>query len=83
MITDTELVSSANVWDIDYLEKHMGSGTYTVITSKNHKFKYYDEKKVSSSTPNFFPATKRSQMEFSEFVRRMKTWRKGEERFDF
>nr|CAD7588920.1 unnamed protein product [Timema genevievae] len=77
VITDTNLVGPALHWDLEYLEQHMGGGDYTVFLSRNHKFKYYDEKK---STHDFSPPTRRVDMKLAEFARRVRNWRRGDER---
>ncbi|XP_065222718.1 hypoxia-inducible factor 1-alpha inhibitor-like isoform X1 [Planococcus citri] len=79
VIQGSNLVDSAKVWDLDYLKERM-NGKYTVIISKDHKFKYHDEKKLKS---DFEPLTKRVQMKFEEFVDKMKNWKEGEERYYF
>lgn len=49
------------------------------MVSKNHKFKYYDPKKV---TPNmtFKPVSRPSSMMFSEFADKITNWKKGDSR---
>lgn len=78
VIRGCDLVASANSWDIDYLNSNL-TGKCTVILSNNHKFKYYDEKKIHGC-PNFTPNTKRVQMKFSEFSQRISNWKNNEER---
>ena len=46
VLTQTDLVSSALHWDLEYLEKHMGGAKHTVFVSKSKKFMYFDDKKV-------------------------------------
>ncbi len=58
------------------------TGKYTVIVSKNHNFKYYDEKKIESSKLDFQPSTQRVQMKFAEFVEKINNWKKGDDRYD-
>lgn len=74
-------------WDIDYLEKYMGDGDYTVFVSKNHKFKYFDDKKLNYvnskgqvSEIEFTPPTKKIDIKLPEFIKRLKTWKKGDDR---
>lgn len=79
VIQGCDLVASANSWDLDYLKRKM-MGKYTVILSQNHKFKYHDEKKIQSCKTDFKPTTRRVQMKFSEFVDKIKNWKKNDER---
>lgn len=57
----------------------MGSICCNVMISKNHKFKYYDQKKI---TPNmtFEPISQPSSMMFSEFADKITKWKKGDSR---
>lgn len=48
VLTQTDLVSSALHWDLEYLEKHMGGAKHTVFVSKSKYFMYFDDKKVSN-----------------------------------
>lgn len=81
VIQGCDLVASAQAWDLDYLSRHMND-KYTVIVSQNHKFKYHDEKKMATSKANFQPTTKRVKMPFSEFVDKVRNWKKGDERYN-
>lgn len=84
------MVKSANKWTLDYLEQNMGNADYTVFVSRNHKFKYYDEKKMankgtstngeSSQGVEFTPPTKKVEMKLPEFVKRLREWKRGDER---
>lgn len=49
------------------------------MESKNHKFKYYDQNKI---TPNlaFEPISRPSPMTFSEFADKITNWKKGDSR---
>ncbi|XP_018320992.1 hypoxia-inducible factor 1-alpha inhibitor isoform X3 [Agrilus planipennis] len=88
VITGSKLVKSAEKWNLDYLEKHMGNGDFTVFISRNYKFKYYDEKKILQKLPNnetnrgveFTPPTKMVEMKLPEFIKRLKEWKRGDER---
>lgn len=66
-------------WDLDYLKQHMSSVCCNVMVSKSHKFKYYDQKKI---TPNmtFKPISRPSPMKFSEFADKITNWKKGNPR---
>lgn len=68
----------------------MGNGDYTIFVSKNHKFKYYDEKKVAKINSGdtgksfeFVQPTKKVDMKFPEFTKRLKEWKRGDERYIF
>ncbi|KDR18274.1 hypoxia-inducible factor 1-alpha inhibitor-like [Zootermopsis nevadensis] len=84
IITDTRLVASAERWDLDYLEQNMGNGDFSVFLSRNHKFKYFDDKKIlptsGDSRLDFTPPTRRVDMKLPEFTRKLRQWRRGEER---
>lgn len=67
VLTDTNLVYPALKWDIGYLQENIGNGDFSVYTSDNHKFLYYDEKKMCNFQ-NFVPKSRRMEMKFSEFV---------------
>lgn len=70
VLTDTNLVYPALKWDIDYLQENIGNGDFSVYTAHNHKFLYYDEKKMANFK-NFVPKSERMEMKFSEFVEKM------------
>lgn len=70
MLTDTNLVYPALKWDISYLQENIGNGDFSVYISENHRFLYYDEKKMSNFE-NFVPKSRRIEMKFSEFVEKM------------
>lgn len=84
VITDSQLVSSAKKWDIEYLEENMGDGDFSVFLSRNHKFKYHDDKKPTKTscdtTTEFIPPTRRQDMKLPEFGKRLKEWKRGDER---
>lgn len=67
VLTDTNLVYPALKWDIPYLLENIGNGDFSVYSSENHKFLYYDEKKMCNFT-DFVPKSRRMEMKFSEFV---------------
>lgn len=79
VVLGSKLAKSAERWDLDYLERHMGDSDFTVFLSRNHKFKYYDDKKVTSSE-DFKPPTKKLDMKLPEFIKRLKEWKKGDDR---
>lgn len=72
VLTDTNLVSSALKWNLDYLEKNLGDGTFTVYISKNNKFKYYDDTKIQEHCLDFVAPTERVDMKFIEFSERLR-----------
>ena len=81
VITGSGLVASAAKWDLDYLEENIGNESCTVILSRNHKFKYFDNNKVSGDIKlDFKPPTKRVNMKITEFARRLREWKKGDMR---
>uniref|UniRef100_A0A7N6ADB0 Hypoxia-inducible factor 1-alpha inhibitor n=1 Tax=Anabas testudineus TaxID=64144 RepID=A0A7N6ADB0_ANATE len=70
VLTDTNLVYPALKWDTAYLRENIGNGDFSVYISENHKFLYYDEKKMCNFE-NFVPKSRRMEMKFSEFVDKM------------
>lgn len=64
----------------------MGNGDYTVFISHNHKFKYYDERKIAkpggeqSTGIEFTPPMKKCDMKLSEFMKKLREWKKGDDR---
>ena len=80
ILTDTDLVSSALHWDIDYLSKHIGNGSFNVYFSKNNKFMYYDEKRADV-TKNFVRPMTVKEMKFNEFVELVRSRKDGDDRY--
>lgn len=82
VLTDTNLVYPALKWDVKYLQDNIGSGDFSVYIAENHKFLYYDEKKMANFE-NFVPKSQRVDMKFSDFVDRMQKTEQqgGEERY--
>ncbi|XP_070981087.1 hypoxia-inducible factor 1-alpha inhibitor-like isoform X1 [Oncorhynchus clarkii lewisi] len=77
VLTDTNLVYPALKWDVAYLQENIGSGDFSVYIAENHKFLYYDEKKMANFE-NFLPKSRRIDMKFSDFVEKMeKTQEEG------
>lgn len=58
----------------------MGSTDYNVFVSRNHKFKYYDEKKANKYGADFMPPTKKVDMKMAEFLKRLREWKRGDDR---
>lgn len=81
VLTDTNLVYPALKWDVNYLQEHIGNGDFSVYLAQNHRFLYYDEKKMPNCE-HFVPKSQRLEMKFSEFVDKMKETEEsgGEER---
>ena len=71
LLTNSGVISSALKWDLDYLKENLGSGSFSVYTSKTSKFMYYDDKRAKQ-WPNFIPPTQRIQMKFDEFCSRIR-----------
>ena len=72
-------------WTLEYLEKNLGQTGHTCFVSKNHQFKYYDDKKIYDKTNNtkgveFTPPTKKVEMRIEDFMKRVKEWKKGDDR---
>ncbi|TRY95939.1 hypothetical protein DNTS_001946 [Danionella cerebrum] len=67
VLTDTSLVYPALKWDIPYLQENIGDGDFSVYTAENHKFLYYDEKKMVNFQ-DFVPKSHRTEMKFSDFT---------------
>lgn len=80
VLYDTNLVTSALKWDLDYLEKYIGDGDFTVFCSKNHIFKYYDESKCRERSLGFIPPTTKAEMKFPQFADKLRHWKPGEDR---
>nr|ASL69981.1 factor inhibiting HIF [Strongylocentrotus purpuratus] len=76
VITGTNLVETALKWDLDYLEKNLGSGKFNVYVSKNHHFMYFDDKKASNQK-EFSPKTRLMEMTIPEFVQLMEEKKGG------
>ena len=79
VITDTHLVQSAMHWNLEYLADHIGDGKFTVYTSKNKNFKYFDEKKATN-VKKFQKPMESVEMQFTEFVNKLKSAKSGEDR---
>ncbi|KAK7112810.1 hypoxia-inducible factor 1-alpha inhibitor-like [Littorina saxatilis] len=77
ILTGTNLVASALQWSPEYLSNNIGHGTYTVYSSKNHKFLYYDDKKICK-VPTFTPPTTHQDMTFQDFLNKVTEWKEGE-----
>lgn len=71
VLTDTNLVYPALKWDLGYLQENIGGGDFSVYTAENHKFLYYDEKKIAN-IEHFVPKSQRTEMKFPEFVDKMR-----------
>lgn len=84
VILKSDMVKSAEKWDLEYLEKNMGNSDFTVFQSRNHKFKFFDDKKAALLLNNnkieIASPTKRIDIKLSEFCQRLKQWKRGDER---
>lgn len=85
LITNSNIVKQAvDKWTLEYLENNLGCANHTVFVSRNHKFKYFDEKKILSKASTrgveFTPPTKRIEIKVTDFMRRLKEWKRGDER---
>lgn len=84
VILKSDMVKSAEKWDLEYLEKNMGNSDFTVFQSRNHKFKFFDDKKAAQLLNNIkleiSSPTKRIDIKLSEFCQRLKQWKRGDER---
>uniref|UniRef100_A0A1B6C8Y2 Hypoxia-inducible factor 1-alpha inhibitor n=1 Tax=Clastoptera arizonana TaxID=38151 RepID=A0A1B6C8Y2_9HEMI len=81
VITGSDLVTSAQKWNLEYLEQQIGSKNCSVLISKNHKFKYFDLHKLAShNLGDFKPPIKRVNMKISEFSKKLRDWKKGDPR---
>ncbi|XP_064614715.1 hypoxia-inducible factor 1-alpha inhibitor-like [Liolophura sinensis] len=79
VLTDTNLVTSALHWTIPYLQENIGSCDFSVYSSTNNKFKYYDDKKIRSNK-DFIPPTRRTEMKFPDFVNAVNAAAPGKDR---
>uniref|UniRef100_A0A8D8SGR9 Hypoxia-inducible factor 1-alpha inhibitor n=1 Tax=Cacopsylla melanoneura TaxID=428564 RepID=A0A8D8SGR9_9HEMI len=82
LITGSNMVESAMKWDLDYISEHMPNSNLTVIISKDHNFKYVNEKKIPQDQTSNLESiyTRRSSMTAREFIQRIKSWKEGDER---
>ncbi|CAH0546820.1 unnamed protein product [Brassicogethes aeneus] len=85
VITGSNIVKPAcERWNLEFLEDHLGNSDHTVYVSRNHVFKYYDEKKIlSKSNPKgvkFKPPTRIVEMKVYEFMQKIRDWRHGDDR---
>ena len=82
VITDSDLVSPALRWDLDYLQENIGDGDYSTYESDSHVFRYFDEKKVPHHE-GYTPSMKRTEIKFQEFVERVTHHKPGDKRYNF
>jgi len=80
VLTDTNLVTSAFKWTLDYLRSNIGDGSFSVYESRTHFFKYFDDKKQPAH-PDFKPQMKRLDMTFGEFCDRLKISQRERRRY--
>lgn len=70
-------------WDLEYIAEHMPTSNLTVIISKDHNFKYVNEKKLPQD-PHMSKTelpTRWISMSALEFQQRIKSWKEGDERY--
>lgn len=70
VIPDTNLVSSASHWNIDYLQENIGNGKFMTYFSNNKRFKYFDDKKCTN-IKDFKKPMDQAELTFDEFVRKL------------
>lgn len=75
VLTGTNLVNSALHWDLNYLKDNIGNSLFTVYQSKNRYFRYYEPRKIPQHK-DFKPPTLQAEMNFSEFVDKLKECQK-------
>ncbi|XP_018672432.3 hypoxia-inducible factor 1-alpha inhibitor [Ciona intestinalis] len=79
VITDTNLVSSASKWDLEYLHKNLGDGLFYVYTSNNNRFKYFDNKRAEKCK-SFVTPSERHHVTFLQFLQMLKRCAKTKEK---
>lgn len=79
VLTDTDLVTSALHWDLEFLSEHIGDGDFIVHVSKNNNFQYFDDKKTGN-VKDFKKPTEQVDMKFHEFKKRMDEAKPGDDR---
>jgi len=80
VLTDTDLVTSAQKWTLDYLRTNIGDGSFSVYESRTHLFKYFDDKQQLAHA-DFKPPMKRLEMSFGEFCDILKIPRRERRRY--
>lgn len=80
VLKNTNLISSALKWDLDYLDENIGDGMFTVYESERHVFKYYDDAKYREYNLDFHPPAERYDMKFSEFSKKLRNSELGGKR---
>ena len=79
-MTDVNVVGPAVAkWKLDYLRDNMGDIKFTVYQSNDHKFKYFDEKKIAGCK-DFKPPMQHVNMSFDEFLKKVRNWKEGDKR---
>ncbi|KAF2361559.1 JmjC domain [Trinorchestia longiramus] len=79
ILTNTGLCNPALKWDLNYLEKHIGTSEHVVFASNSNIFKYYDEHKIKFC-PDFKRPTEKMEMTFKDFLTRFRDWKPGDKR---
>lgn len=70
LLTNSDIIGTALKWDLNYLKDNLGQGSFSVYSSRTHKFMYCDDKRAKD-WPNFVPPTERLDMKFEEFFTRI------------
>lgn len=70
LLKNSDIIGTALKWDLNYLKDNLGQGSFSVYSSRTHKFMYCDDKRAKD-WPNFAPPTQRHDMKFEEFFTRI------------
>lgn len=70
LLKNSDLIGTALKWDLNYLKDNLGQGSFSVYSSRTHKFMYCDDKRAKD-WPSFVPPTQRHDMKFEEFFTRI------------
>jgi hypothetical protein len=82
VLTDTDLVRPALRWTLSFLEANLGDGDFTVFSSADHKFKYYDQGKYDEkNVPDFVPPMDQTTMKFTQFLDKFHNWKYGNPKY--
>ena len=79
LLKNSDIVGTALKWDLNYLKENLGQGSFTVYSSKTHKFMYCDDKRTKD-WPNFVPPTQRTDMKFESFCTRISNFKPSDTR---
>ncbi|PFX14346.1 hypoxia-inducible factor 1-alpha inhibitor-like [Stylophora pistillata] len=79
LLKNSDIIGTALKWDLNYLKENLGQGSFTVYSSKTHKFMYCDDKRAKD-WPNFDPPTQRTDMKFENFCTRISNFKPSDTR---